>query len=105
MEESEKRKERLRAMRAEAAHTDNSNNIGITPAMPCYLSNPLIENSAAMPPQTSRFDFYTDPMAAFSNKRRNTISDQISSDHNPPPINSGPSMLRFPSPVPGNALY
>ncbi|PON89843.1 M-phase-specific PLK1-interacting protein-like [Trema orientale] len=107
MEESEKRRERLRAMRAEAAQAENSNSIETTPGIPCYLSNPLIETTAAMLSQeasraTPRFDFYTDPMAAFSaNKRRNTTSNQSSSDYYTPPVNSGSSMLRFPSSVPG----
>ncbi|EXC52457.1 hypothetical protein L484_000896 [Morus notabilis] len=107
MEESEKRRERLRAMRHEAAAQSVNSDNNEAPAMPCYLSNPLVETSAAAPPPeqshgTSRFDFYTDPMAAFSaNKRRNNTSDPISSHHVTPPANSGSPMLRSPSPFSG----
>lgn len=109
MEESEKRRERLRAMRAEAARSENSNSIEAS-AMPGYLSNPLVEISAAFPAQeesrrTPRFDFYTDPMAAFSgNNRRNNTNDQISSHFLTPPVNSGSPVFRSSSPLPGNAL-
>ncbi|GMN40157.1 hypothetical protein TIFTF001_009387 [Ficus carica] len=111
MEESEKRRERLRAMRAEAARSENSNSIEAS-AMPGYLSNPLVEISAAVSAQeesrrTPRFDFYTDPMAAFSgNNRRNNTNDQISSHFLTPPVNNGSPMFRSSSPLPagpGNA--
>ena len=111
VEESEKRRESLRAMQAEAAQAENSNDIETTPAMPGYLSDPLIETSAATPSQeasraTSRFDFYTDPVSAFSaNKNRSMTSDHTSPDCYTPPFNSGSTMLRFPTPVPGSASY
>ncbi|KAK9758400.1 hypothetical protein RND81_01G227100 [Saponaria officinalis] len=66
MEEAEKRRERLRAMRMEAAadvetlktHT-NSN-----------LTNPLAHNPhPPPPPPLPRFDFYTDPLSSFSSHR------------------------------------
>ncbi|KAF4375305.1 hypothetical protein F8388_024024 [Cannabis sativa] len=105
MEESKERKERLRLMRAKADQAENSKDSETTLAMPFHLSNPLIETSAATPPQEpSRFDFYTDPMAAFTaNKKRNTESHHVSLDHytHTPPINSGSPMLRAPYPVPG----
>ncbi|KAL5559961.1 hypothetical protein UlMin_036172 [Ulmus minor] len=90
--ESEKRKDRLRAMRADAAQAENSTNV-VTSAMPHHLLNPLLENPAAMPLQeesraTARFDYYTDPMAAFSgNKRRNMSSDQVATGHFTPQVN------------------
>ncbi|XVF41578.1 hypothetical protein PTKIN_Ptkin01aG0290800 [Pterospermum kingtungense] len=70
MEESEKRKERLKAMRMEAAHAEVSSNVEISTTPSC-LSNPLSETSSSSTAQgdfctTPRFDFYTDPMAAFS---------------------------------------
>ncbi|XP_057974130.1 protein SICKLE isoform X2 [Malania oleifera] len=94
MEESEKRRERLKAIRMEAAQVGVRNDVE-TSAMPGWLSNPLIETPATQPGQdiscaTPRFDFYTDPMSAFSgNKRRSQISNQSPQDH-------------FTSPGPGN---
>ncbi|KAJ9674030.1 hypothetical protein PVL29_023529 [Vitis rotundifolia] len=94
MEESEKRRERLKAMRMEAAQTKVSDTVD-TSAMPGYLSNPLVEGSATLPVQedscmTPRFDFYTDPMSAFSsNKRRSKVANQIQQDYLTPSSNSG----------------
>eukprot|EP00268_Persea_americana_P017812 TRINITY_DN18658_c0_g2_i1.p1 TRINITY_DN18658_c0_g2~~TRINITY_DN18658_c0_g2_i1.p1 ORF type:complete len:311 (-),score=55.69 TRINITY_DN18658_c0_g2_i1:442-1374(-) len=75
MEESEKRRERLKAMRMEAAEVGVSN--GEVAIASSNLSNPLL-NCAATPSAledrhaVSRFDFYTDPMSAFSSsKKRN----------------------------------
>ncbi|KAH7536958.1 hypothetical protein FEM48_Zijuj03G0041300 [Ziziphus jujuba var. spinosa] len=76
MNKSEKGRERLKAIRMEAAHAENSNNV-VFASMPCNLANPLVDTSTAMSLNegscaTSRFDFYTDPMAAFSaDKKRN----------------------------------
>ncbi|KAK9269941.1 hypothetical protein L1049_025514 [Liquidambar formosana] len=90
MEESAKRKERLKAMRMEAAHAEDSNSVDIS-AVPSYLANPLNEASATQPAQgdlcaTPRFDFYTDPMSAFSaNKRRSKADNEISQDFFTPP--------------------
>ncbi|GAV66845.1 hypothetical protein CFOL_v3_10355 [Cephalotus follicularis] len=76
MEESVKRRDRLKAMRLEADQTEVSNNVE-TSVLPGSLSNPLIEPSETLSVQeesrvTPRFDFYTDPMSAFSaNKTRN----------------------------------
>ncbi|XP_022746018.1 protein SICKLE-like [Durio zibethinus] len=73
MEESEKRKERLKAMRMEAAHAEVSNKVETSASC---LSNPLSGTSPSSTVQdnfctTPRFDYYTDPMAAFSaNKKR-----------------------------------
>ncbi|KAL6493110.1 hypothetical protein OROGR_032869 [Orobanche gracilis] len=86
MEESEKRKERLEAMRIEAAGTrayTDSESPGLATGA---LSNPLIESetaSASPHHYTSpRFDYYTDPLSAFSaSKRANNISPQVSQGH------------------------
>ncbi|KAH6832012.1 hypothetical protein C2S53_000173 [Perilla frutescens var. hirtella] len=83
MEESEKRRERLKAMRMEAADAAvdaNSDRSGLASA---GLSNPLVEGDSisSVPTQyfSPRFDYYTDPMAAFSgNKRRDSINPQVS---------------------------
>lgn len=94
MDESEKRRERLKAMRMEAAQIKVSGTVDTSP-MPGFLSNPLVEGSATVPVQeescaTPRFDFYTDPMSAFSsNKRRSMVRDQIQQDYFSPPSNSG----------------
>ncbi|XP_038990682.1 protein SICKLE-like [Hibiscus syriacus] len=64
MEESEKRKGRLKAMRMEA---EVSNDVEAS-AMPGFLSNPLTETPFTVQDdfgRTPRFDYYTDPMAAF----------------------------------------
>lgn len=90
MEESEQRRERLKAMRMEASQTGVHNEIGNS-VESHQLSNPLIETSAATPVQmnsyaTPRFDYYTDPMSAFSaNKRRSKVSNQNSPDYFTPP--------------------
>ncbi|GFP92685.1 hypothetical protein PHJA_001412700 [Phtheirospermum japonicum] len=91
MEESEKRRERLNAMRIEAAQTGVYIDSGSSGSASNALSNPLIENeTASAPPHqytAQRFDFYTDPMSAFTgSKRRNNVSPQVSQGHyNPPP--------------------
>ncbi|XP_074273211.1 protein SICKLE [Silene latifolia] len=72
MEESEKRRERLKAMRAAAAaaggggeeeQTLINNN---TP-----LANPLVDTPTQLPPPPPlpRFDFYTDPLSSFSSHK------------------------------------
>ncbi|KAF9600128.1 hypothetical protein IFM89_003812 [Coptis chinensis] len=68
MEESENRKERLRAMRIAAA----ANAQEAPSTIPTNLFNPLAETSTTNmpgPQPPARFDFYTDPMAAFSGNR------------------------------------
>ncbi|KAL5983986.1 hypothetical protein ACLOJK_018088 [Asimina triloba] len=106
MEESEKRKERLKALRAEAAQAQVSNTQNAS-TLAGSLSNPLIDPSFLPPPAENspaaiRFDFYTDPMSAFSgNKRWN--SDNIRSPHGhlSPPISSCSSVgPRNPNAIP-----
>ncbi|XP_077234117.1 hydroxyproline-rich glycoprotein family protein [Tasmannia lanceolata] len=93
MEESEKRRERLKAMRIEAAQAELSNSQP-TSTMPAHLSNPLIEPSSISPAADSsaagpRFDFYTDPMSAFSSgKRRSKDSSHNPQDYLSSPITS-----------------
>ncbi|KAJ4963091.1 hypothetical protein NE237_023030 [Protea cynaroides] len=101
MEESEKRRERLKAMRMEAAEADASD-IAVDSTAPGYLSNPLIEPSAIPPvkessPAVPRFDFYTDPMAAFSGNKRNSSSSSMQTPQNyvSPTSSSGSPMTRF----------
>lgn len=94
MEESAKRRERLKAMREEASSLAAVCNSAEDRNVSHGLSNPLIEISATDPVQgesnaSQRFDYYTDPMSAFSgNKRRSKVSPQTSQDHFIPPSNS-----------------
>lgn len=92
-EESEKRKERLKAMRMEAVQAGPNCDAGDSMGVPRSLTNPLIESTASpsvpielqAPP---RFDFYTDPMAAFSvNKRMSKVSHQNTPDYFMSPSN------------------
>ncbi|KAM7253083.1 hypothetical protein ACFE04_025701 [Oxalis oulophora] len=93
MDESEKRRERLKAMRDEAAQ---SNDIGFppNPVISGSLSNPLIELPQTTPSfqqgesrATQRFGYYTDPMAAFtaSKKRTHDVDHSQPPHYNPPP--------------------
>ncbi|KAL6511747.1 hypothetical protein OROGR_021344 [Orobanche gracilis] len=86
MEESEKRKKRLEAMRMEAAGTGADTDSESPGLASDALSNPLIESetaSASPHHDTSpRFDYYTDPLSAFSSRKRaNNISPQVSQGH------------------------
>ncbi|KAL6574298.1 hypothetical protein OROHE_001202 [Orobanche hederae] len=86
MEESEKRKERLEAMRMEAAGTGAYTDFESPGLASGALSNPLIESETASPSPhhytSPRFDYYTDPLSAFSaSKRANNISPQVSQGH------------------------
>ncbi|KAF7138087.1 hypothetical protein RHSIM_Rhsim07G0212300 [Rhododendron simsii] len=100
MEESEKRRERLKAMRMEASQSGVEHVVGNS-AVPHHLSNPLVETSPIPPLQNNaprRFDYYTDPMAAFSaDNRRSKVSNQNSQDYFTPPRPMNPEMT--PSPV------
>ncbi|KAI3942471.1 hypothetical protein MKW98_013123 [Papaver atlanticum] len=96
MEESEKRRERLKAMREEA-NSEASHNVG-TSLPTINLANPLVETSSVpqRPTGARRFDYYTDPMAAFSgNKRTNSHMYQAPPNSFPPPIT--PPTQSYPS--------
>ncbi|MCL7034363.1 hypothetical protein MKW94_004640 [Papaver nudicaule] len=93
MEESEKRRERLKAMREEA-NSEASHNAGTS--MPTInLANPLLESSSVpqRPTGIRRFDYYTDPMAAFSGNKRtnNHIYQALPNSFSPPNTQSAPS--------------
>lgn len=93
MEESEKRRERLKAMRMEAAQVGVHSEDGYSGGASYSLTNPLVEASAtpsvhAGPNVARRFDYYTDPMSAFSaDKSWSKVSHQISPDFVTPPSN------------------
>ncbi|KAK4374372.1 hypothetical protein RND71_005049 [Anisodus tanguticus] len=101
MEESEKRKERLKAMRMEASQSGDYN--GSSNLVHGSLTNPLIDSSIGQVEsyamQRPRFDYYTDPMAAFSaNKRSNNVSPQVSQQcYTPPPRPRNPQYPQSPS--------
>lgn len=108
MEESEKRKERLRAMRLEAAQAEVCSNVESS-TMPTSLSNPLVETPGSQSAQertcgAPRFDFYTDPMSAFSvNKRKGQPDDHLSGSHFMPRGYTG-SPMEQPSSFPGSTF-
>ncbi|CAA3008635.1 Hypothetical predicted protein [Olea europaea subsp. europaea] len=89
MEESEKRRERLKAMRMEASRGGINNVPESSEIVSHGLSNPLIEGEIATTANyaSPRFDYYTDPMAAFSaNKRSSQVSHQSPQQYyNTPP--------------------
>ncbi|KAL5996284.1 hypothetical protein ACLOJK_026360 [Asimina triloba] len=109
MEESEKRLERLKALRAEAAQAQVSNTQNAS-TLPGSLSNPLLDPSILPPlaensPVATRFDFYTDPMSAFSgNKRWNSDNIRSPRAHFSPPISNCSSVgPRNPNAIPATA--
>lgn len=84
MEESEKRRERLKAMRMEASQSGDYIEAvgygGLTNPLTDSPSGKVESNAMARP----RFDYYTDPMSAFSaNKRSN--NNQVSQQCYTPP--------------------
>ncbi|XP_059286127.1 protein SICKLE-like [Lycium ferocissimum] len=94
MEESEKRKERLKAMRMEASQSGNYNETANSSmgSSSFGLTNPLIDSPVGKTEsyvmQRPRFDYYTDPMAAFSANKRsnNNVSPQVNQQcYTPPP--------------------
>uniref|UniRef100_A0A1J3FZI9 Protein SICKLE n=1 Tax=Noccaea caerulescens TaxID=107243 RepID=A0A1J3FZI9_NOCCA len=78
MEDSEKRKEMLKAMRMEAAAQNDGSTGPETSMNTAHLSNPLAETSSHQQEsyETPRFDYYTDPMSAYSSFKRNKTAPQ-----------------------------
>ncbi|XP_021911724.1 uncharacterized protein LOC110825564 [Carica papaya] len=105
MEESEKRKERLKELRVDAAQAEVSKN-GQISAIPGLLPNPLIDTSTTMQAQSSpapRFDFYTDPMSAFSaNRKKSKVENQFQQNcFSSPGYNSGSPSAQILSSISG----
>ncbi|XP_072973012.1 protein SICKLE-like [Typha angustifolia] len=96
MEDSAKRKERLLAIRMEAASAAASSR-NPSPSTP-ELPDPLIQppSAAEISPRAPRFDYYTNPTAAFSGSKRK------SGYHNNPPSPIPPPPSR---PSPGSRDY
>ncbi|KAJ7569293.1 hypothetical protein O6H91_01G070700 [Diphasiastrum complanatum] len=86
MEESEKRRERLRAMQREA-HQHQHQHADPSCTSPSLLAPPRLDEATGMADRTPSFDFYTDPLAAFSGARRKPFT--------PPPL-SRPSHAQSP---------
>ncbi|KDP41490.1 hypothetical protein JCGZ_15897 [Jatropha curcas] len=104
-EDSERRRERLKAMRTVAAQAEASSHVQTSSGYIGFLANPLLESpELTQEPShaTPRFDFYTDPMAAFySNKKRSGVGNQAPQGYLTPPSDSASSMSQFSSPHPG----
>ncbi|KAL5714377.1 hypothetical protein ACHQM5_016345 [Ranunculus cassubicifolius] len=91
MEESANRKLRLKAMRMEAAEAEASSNIN-TSAVSSHLCNPLAEPSLQeSSPISARFDYYTDPVAAYAGNKRKTQKTTSSAPPGPANFNMPPS--------------
>uniref|UniRef100_A0A2P2IY10 Uncharacterized protein MANES_18G058000 n=1 Tax=Rhizophora mucronata TaxID=61149 RepID=A0A2P2IY10_RHIMU len=109
MEDSEKRRERLKAMRTAAAQAEASHEIEAS-VVASSLANPMLETPSSLSSRydagaTPRFDFYTDPMAAFSaDKKRSVAGDHFTKSYHTPPSNTGPPVARFSSPRPSKVL-
>ncbi|CAN8325782.1 unnamed protein product [Cochlearia groenlandica] len=103
MEDSEKRKEMLKAMRMEAAaHDDGSTGPEASSMNTSLLSNPLAETSSHQQEsyETQRFDYYTDPMSAYSSFKRNNKTPK--QQHISSPSNQASSPVQhLPQSVPG----
>ena len=108
MEDSEQRKKRLKEMRVQADQAEVSGGVEGS-VVPGFLSNPLMEAPSTMPSQDKsyaapRFDYYTDPMSAFSSNRRNIASIQAALDNFPPSKFGGSPMAQYSSPHPGTDI-
>lgn len=82
MEDSEQRKKRLKEMRLQADRAQDSGGEGS--GTPSVLANPLAEDSSTVlsADTAPRFNYYTDPMNAFSDKRSPV---HVRPEHLPPP--------------------
>ncbi|KAK7385398.1 hypothetical protein VNO78_31115 [Psophocarpus tetragonolobus] len=94
MEDSEQRKKRLKEMRVQADHAEVSGSVEGS-VMPGFLSNPLIEAPSTMLSRDKsyaapRFDFYTDPVSAFSSNKKNYSSTRAAPDNFPPNFSGSP---------------
>jgi hypothetical protein len=104
-EDSEQRKKRLKEMRLEADFAQDSGVEGS--GVPAFLSNPLAEvpSTVSSTDAAPRFNYYTDPMNAFSSDKRTSVNVRPAPDEYlpppPPPSFGGPSMVQFSSPYPG----
>lgn len=87
MEDSEQRRKRLKEMRLQADLAEDSAG-GEGSGTQGILSNPLAEAPSIMLPSDSapRFNYYTDPMNAFSSDKRSSDSVRAQApEYLPPP--------------------
>ncbi|CAI8585811.1 unnamed protein product [Vicia faba] len=106
MEDSEQRRKRLKEMRLQAdlAEDSGGGGGGGGSGTQGVLSNPLAEAPSTMLPSDAapRFNYYTDPMNAFSSDKRSTDNVRAQGPEYlppPPPLNFGGSpMAQFSSP-------
>ncbi|GAU21542.1 hypothetical protein TSUD_35050, partial [Trifolium subterraneum] len=101
MEDSEQRKKRLKEMRLEADLAEDSGVEGS--GVSGFLSNPLAEAPSTLlsTDAAPRFNYYTDPMNAFSSDKRSSVNVGPAPEYLPPPPSfGGPSMAQFSSPHP-----
>lgn len=84
MEDSEQRKKRLKEMRLQANRAQDS--AGEGSGTPSVLANPLAEDSSTVlsTDTAPRFNYYTDPMNAFSDKR-SAVNVRPAPEYLPPP--------------------
>ncbi|KAH9315667.1 hypothetical protein KI387_024294 [Taxus chinensis] len=105
-EESVKRKERLRVMRMEAGQsgTGTENEQESSQSAPGILSNPFNDSSPPLTSHnTSRFDYYTDPLASFSsNKAKSRINNHHSNASNQSPNGCPNRPMTMKSPMNGS---
>ncbi|XP_061370585.1 protein SICKLE-like isoform X2 [Gastrolobium bilobum] len=108
MEDSEQRKKRLKEMRSQADQAEVSGGIEGS-GVPGILSNPLIKAPSTTPSwdksyAAPRFDYYTDPMSAFSSNKRSNANIQVAQEYFPPPNFGGSPMAQFSSPHPASSV-
>ncbi|WOG81723.1 hypothetical protein DCAR_0100874 [Daucus carota subsp. sativus] len=86
MEELKKRRERLKAMRMEAAQS-GADSKGGNSSQTQGLPNPLLQTAATNQESCpQRFGYSTDPMAAFSGNNRSKVSQNIAQEHLAPSV-------------------
>lgn len=105
MDDSEKRKQILKAMRMEATAQNDCSEGSETSMNTGHLSNPLAEASTHQQEscEAPRFDYYTDPMSAYSSFKRNNTSKQ---EHISFPGNQmSPPARQLPPSVPGACFF
>ena len=105
MENSEKRKQMLKAMRMEAAAQNDGSTEPETSVNMGHLSNPLAETSTQQQEscEAPRFDYYTDPMSAYSSFKRNKTSKQ--QDISSPGYQMSPPVPHFPQSVQDTCFF
>jgi hypothetical protein len=103
METSEKRKERLKAMRVEAEEVEACHNGATSSAVPGYLSNPLAEDNAVQK-EPCVYRPYGSLLFRASGTQRSQFGDQIASNSFKHSNTGASPMARFPSPLSGSTV-